>query len=161
MRISDWSSDVCSSDLRPMVGEVNLGRPDLLAPYYGDGDELHLVFNFTLQWQPWTAPGWAKMVERAERAFAPNGAWPVWVLSNHDVVRHRTRYGGSEGRARVAAVVLLTLRGTPFIYAGAEIVAQDVELADDERIDPGGRDGCRSPLAWTPDPGHEIGRAHV
>src|SRR3546814_6081971 len=98
MRISDWSSDVCSSDLRPMVGEVNLGRPDLLAPYYGDGDELHLVFNFTLQWQPWTAPGWAKMVERAERAFAPNGAWPVWVLSNHDVVRHRTRYGGSEGR---------------------------------------------------------------
>src|SRR3546814_16954277 len=116
-----------------MVGEVNLGRPDLLAPYYGDGDELHLVFNFTLQWQPWTAPGWAKVVERAERAFAPNGAWPVWVLSNHDVVRHRTRYGCSEGRARVAAEVLQPPRGPPVIYAGEALGAQDAALHNAQR----------------------------
>jgi alpha-glucosidase len=139
---------------RVMVGEVNLGSPTLLAPYYGAGDELHLVFNFSLLWAGWDAGEWAARIADSEAALTPAGAWPVWVLSNHDTPRHRTRYGGSEDRARVAATVLLTLRGTPFLYAGEELGLRDAAVLDDERVDPGGRDGCRAPIPWTGEPGH-------
>jgi alpha-glucosidase len=137
---------------RAMVGEVNLGRPDLLAPYYGQADELHLVFDFSLLWAPWDAEGWGRRIEASEAALASRDAWPAWVLSNHDTPRHRTRYGGSEARARVAALVLLTLRGTPFLYAGEELGAGDALVTPAQRVDPGGRDGCRAPLPWTAAP---------
>jgi alpha-glucosidase len=71
------------------------------------------------------------------------------VLSNHDIPRHRTRLGGSEARARAAAVALLTLRGTPFLYAGEELGLEDAEVPPDRVVDPGGRDGCRAPIPWT------------
>jgi len=115
------------------------------------------VFNFALLYAPWDAARWAAVVAESERALASRDAWPVWVLSNHDNVRHRSRYGGSEARARVAAVVLLTLRGTPFLYAGEELGLEDAVLSPDQRIDPGGRDGCRAPIPWTPDPPHGWG----
>ena len=133
---------------RAIVGEVNLGSAALLAPYYGRGDELHMVFNFSLLFARWQAERWSELVAEAEAAFAPGGAWPVWVLSNHDEPRHRTRYGGSETRARTAAVVLLTLRGTPFLYAGEELGLLDAGVPPARRLDPGGRDGCRAPLPW-------------
>ena len=139
---------------RAMVGEVNLGSAALLAPYYGRGDELHLVFNFSLLYAPWSAERWIEIVLAAEAAFEPAGAWPVWVLSNHDNPRHRTRYGGSERRARVAALVLLTLRGTPVLYAGEELGLDDAAVPDERRVDPGGRDGCRAPIPWRTAPGH-------
>jgi len=139
---------------RVMVGEVNLGSPALLAPYYGAGDELPLVFNFSLLWAPWDAPAWAARILEAEAALNPGDAWPVWVLSNHDMPRHRTRYGGSEARARVAATVLLTLRGTPFLYAGEELGLADADVPPPARVDPGGRDGCRAPIPWDAGPGH-------
>jgi alpha-glucosidase len=139
---------------RAMVGEVNLGSPALLAPYYGLGDELHLVFNFALLRAPWDAGRWAEVVAESEAALAAAHAWPVWVLSNHDEPRHRTRYGESEPRARVAAVVLLTLRGTPFLYAGEELGLLDAEIPPARRVDPGGRDGCRAPLPWDGTPLH-------
>jgi alpha-glucosidase len=135
---------------RIMVGEVNLRSAELIAPYYGHDDELPLVFNFALLSQPWDAAAWAAVVEEAEQALAPRDAWPVWVLSNHDQVRHRSRYGGSERRARVAATILLTLRGTPFLYAGEELGLEDAVLRDEDRVDPGGRDGCRAPIPWEP-----------
>jgi alpha-glucosidase len=75
-------------------------------------------------------------------------------LSNHDTPRHRSRYGGSEERARAAAIALLTLRGTPFLYAGEELGLLDAEIPDERRVDPGGRDGCRAPLPWTARPDH-------
>ena len=78
----------------------------------------------------------------------------MWVLSNHDTVRHRTRYGESEARARAAAVVLLTLRGTPVLYAGEEMGLDDAAGDDSERVDPGGRDGCRAPIPGTAPPDH-------
>ena len=106
---------------RAMVGEVNLGSARLLAPYYGDGDELHLVFNFSLLRAPWDAARWLEVIEEAEAALSRRATWPVWVLGNHDTPRLRTRYGDDAERARVAAVVLLTLRGTPFLYAGDEL----------------------------------------
>ena len=139
---------------RVMVGEVNLGTPALLAKYYGAGDQLHLVFNFSLLWAGWDAAEWAERVAASEAALKPTGAWPVWVLSNHDMPRHRTRYGGREDRARVAATVLLTLRGTPFLYAGEELGLEDAVIPDGRRVDPGGRDGCRAPIPWDPTPQH-------
>jgi alpha-glucosidase len=139
---------------RMMVGEVNLAGASLLAPYYGDGDELHLVFDFSLLRAPWSAESWAARIAAAELALASRDAWPAWVLSNHDESRHRTRHGGSEDRARVAAVVLLTLRGTPFLYAGEELGAQDTVVPADRAVDLLGRDRCRAPMPWTAAPGH-------
>ena len=139
---------------RAMGGEVNLGSAGQLAPYYGADDELHLVFNFSLLWAPWDPARWAARIVESEEALNPSGAWPVWVLSNHDTPRHRDRHGGSEDRARVAATVLLTLRGTPFLYAGEELGLGDAEVPDDRRVDPGGRDGCRAPIPWDASPGH-------
>jgi alpha-glucosidase len=75
------------------------------------------------------------------------------VLSNHDVPRHRSRYG-SEARARAATVLLLTLRGTPFLYMGAELGLLDAEVPPERVVDPGGRDGCRAPIPWTEDGQH-------
>ena len=139
---------------RAMVGEVNLASAERLLPYYGAGDELHMVFNFGLLRAPWDAASWASVVEEAETCFAGSSAWPVWVLSNHDTPRHRTRYGGSPLRARAAALVLLTLRGTPFLYAGEELGLLDAEVRAERRVDPGGRDGCRAPIPWTQQQGH-------
>jgi alpha-glucosidase len=70
------------------------------------------------------------------------------VLSNHDNLRHRSRYG-TEARARAAAVMLLTLRGTPFLYAGEELGLEDADVPPEREVDPGGRDGCRAPIPWT------------
>jgi alpha-glucosidase len=78
------------------------------------------------------------------------------VLSNHDNPRHRTRYG-SEARARAAAVLLLTLWGTPFMYAGEELGLEDAVIPPDRVVDPGGRDGCRAPIPWTAAPDHGWG----
>src|SRR5690606_27796041 len=142
---------------RAMVGEVNLGTAKLIAPYYGDDAELHLVFTFALLRAPGDAERWAQIVADAEAAFAERGSWPTWVLSNHDTPRHRTRYGGSEARARVAAVALLTQRGTPFLYAGEELGLEDAAVPPERVVDPGGRDGCRAPVPWERAPGHGWG----
>jgi alpha-glucosidase len=76
------------------------------------------------------------------------------VFSNHDIPRHRTRFGGDERVARSAAVLLLTLPGTPFLYAGEELGLLDAEIPVDRVVDPGGRDGCRAPLPWSDETGH-------
>ena len=131
-----------------MVGEVPLDSPARLARYYGAGDELHMVFNFALMHVPWSAEAFAKALVEAERALAAPEAWPCWVLSNHDQPRHRTRFAASEARARAAAVVLLTLRGTPFLYAGEELGLLDADVPVGSRVDPGGRDGSRAPIPW-------------
>jgi alpha-glucosidase len=115
--------------------------------YYGSGDELHLAFNFPPLDAPWDAVVWQSVINEVEHHL-PEAAWPTWVLSNHDNRRHRTRYGGSLLRARAAAVLLLTLRGTPFIYQGEELGLLDVELLPHDWVDPGGRDGPRAPIPW-------------
>jgi alpha-glucosidase len=138
---------------RMLVGEVYLLDTSLVAAYYGQGDELHLSFNFPPLFAPWDASAWRDEIARAEAEFGPRGAWPTWVLSNHDNVRHRTRYG-SEARARAAAVLLLTLRGTPFLYAGEELGLEDALVPPERVVDLGGRDGCRAPLPWDATPAH-------
>ena len=136
---------------RVIVGEVNLSRPEDLIACADGGHGLHLVFNFALLRAPWDAEAWRQVLAEVSAAADPAGAWPTWVLSNHDEPRHRTRYG-SLARARAAAVVLLTLRGTPFLYAGEELGLADAVIT--EPLDPGGRDGCRAPLPWHPEPPH-------
>ena len=146
-----------------MVGEVFLLSTEAVATYYGHDDELHLAFNFPPLFAPWLAGRWAECIDDAHHAIDPRNAWPTWVLSNHDNPRHRTRYDRgaaragedpataarrSEARARAAAVLLLTLRGTPFIYQGDELGLTDASIPEDRRVDPGGRDGCRAVLPW-------------
>jgi alpha-glucosidase len=139
---------------RVLVGEVFLLGSDAHPSYHGAGDELHLVFELPAAvTAPWDTAAWRERIARAARALDPIGAWPTWVLSNHDTPRHRTRFG-SEARARAAAVLLLTLRGTPFLYAGEELGLEDATIPPDRRVDPGGRDGCRAPIPWDAGPGH-------
>jgi len=143
---------------RVMVGEVNLRETARISTYYGDcasgeGDELNLAFNFLSLRAGWDADAWASLIDTVGRDLQP-GAWPTWVLSNHDVRRLRTRLGGSEARARAMAVLLLTLRGTPFLYAGEELGLEDADVPPAHALDPGRRDGCRAPIPWTAAPPH-------
>lgn len=138
---------------RMMVGEVFLMDTAKIPPYYADGEGLHLAFNFPPMFQPWGSESWRGCVEQVQAEFEASDAWPTWVLSNHDWPRHRTRLG-SEARARAAAVLLLTLRGTPFLFMGEELGLEDAVVPPERAVDPGGRDGCRAPMPWTPSPGH-------
>jgi alpha-glucosidase len=139
---------------RLLVGEVYLLSTATVATYLGAGDELHLAFDFTPLLAPWDAEAWRRRITEAEAEVGARGAWPTWTLSNHDNPRLRTRYGGPEGRARAAAVLLLTLRGAPFVYSGDELGLEDAVVEPDRVVDPGGRDGCRSPLPWDASAGH-------
>ncbi len=148
---------------RVVVGEVYLLSTAAVATYYGEGDELHLAFNFPPLYAHWHKQAWAECIEATVDAFDGRGAWPTWVLSNHDNPRHRTRYDRaaasrgetpestarrSEPRARAAAVLLMTLWGTPFLYQGEELGLLDAVIPPDRAVDPGGRDGCRAPIPW-------------
>jgi alpha-glucosidase len=136
----------------PMVGEVNLPDATRVVRYVGD-DRLPMAFYFGLLYAPWGAGTWREVLRTAYAAFDGANAWPVWALGNHDTPRQVTRYG-SVARARAAAVVLLTLRGTPFLYAGDELGLADAEVEEDRVVDPGGRDGCRAPIPWDGTPTH-------
>ncbi len=142
------------------VGEVYLLDPKQVATYYGNDDELHLSFNFIALHGPWDAEHWNREIRAAQAAFDPVGAWPTWVLSNHDQTRHRQRYGGGERIAVAAAVLLLGLRGTPFLYAGEELGLVDADVPREQQQDPQGRrDGCRAPIPWDATPTHGWQRA--
>ncbi len=148
-----------SYDDRMMVGEIYL-PVDRLVTYYGSGgDEVHLPFNFQLIRMAWHATVVKDAVERYERLLPAHG-WPNWVLGNHDRPRLASRVG--QPQARVAAMLLLTLRGTPTLYYGDEIGMENVPIPADrvrdgfERNLPGlgfGRDPVRTPMQWIGGPG--------
>ena len=140
---------------RVLIGEIYLGIPGLVR-YYGGPQLLgaQMPFNFHLILTPWQAPPIAALIRRYEAALPP-GAWPNWVLGNHDQSRLATRIGPAQ--ARVAAVLLLTLRGTPTLYNGDELGMPDARIAPDQVRDPAeknqpglglGRDPERSPMLW-------------
>jgi alpha-glucosidase len=141
-------------DERVMIGEIYL-PVDRLIDYYGrDGEGAHLPFNFHLITTPWDARAIELVIDRYEGAL-PANAWPNWVLGNHDQPRVVSRLGSAQ--ARVAAVLLLTLRGTPTIYYGEELGMHDVDISPDRAVDvreiniPGlglGRDPQRTPMQW-------------
>jgi alpha-glucosidase len=147
--------DAYSGD-RLLLGEVYLLSTERVATYYGAGDELHLAFNFPPLYTPWDAVRWRRSVDVTVEYIDGRGAWPTWVLSNHDNPRHRTRYG-SEDRARSALFLLLGLRGSPVLYAGEELGLEDAVVPPSRVVDPGGRDGCRAPIPWTGEPDHGWG----
>jgi alpha-glucosidase len=136
-----------------VVGETYVLDTEVMASYLAGGDQLHLAFNFPALHCPWDAARWRAEIQSAYALLDPIGAWPTWVLSNHDVPRHAGRYG-TDARARAAAVLLLTLRGTPFLYMGEELGLRDAEIPADRVVDPGGRDGCRAPIPWERDGAH-------
>jgi alpha-glucosidase len=146
------------------VGEV-FGTPENIVRYYGGdaADGLHLAFNFPFVRmfdRHWTAKWVRDHVDAFEAALPPN-AWPNHVLGNHDVDRVATRInsdGRGHERARVAALLLFTLRGTPFIYYGEELGMENVAVPDAMLHDPArrygrGRDPERTPMQWTRDGG--------
>ena len=135
-------------------GEVYLLDEAAMADYYGTGDELHLSFNFRFLWAPFEPGELATRIRRTIDLLRERGAWPTWVLSNHDVPRHRQRYGGDEMLARMAAIMLLTLPGTPFMYQGEELGLLDAVIPPERVVDPGLRDGCRAPIPWDSSPLH-------
>ena len=143
--------------IRAEIGDEHLFMAEVTAPierlvrYYGAaGEGAHLPFNFHLIWSEWTPRAIAGLVERYEAAL-PEGAWPNWVLGNHDQPRVASRVG--PGQARAAAMLLLTLRGTPTLYYGDELGLEDVEVPPERVVDPDGRDPERSPMPWTGAPG--------
>ncbi|MFD7553367.1 glycoside hydrolase family 13 protein [Streptomyces sp. NPDC059835] len=120
-------------------------------------DELHQAFNFRFLNCPWDPDRLRTVIDESLAATASVGAPTTWVLSNHDVVRHRTRYGSLD-RARAAALLMLALPGSAYVYQGEELGLPEVtDLPDEARRDPaflrtagqdGLRDGCRVPLPW-------------
>jgi glycosidase len=137
------------------IGEMHIFDLPQLVAYYGAAlDELHLPFNFTLLPVPWDAGEVRRAVDAMEAALPP-GAWPNWVLGNHDERRIATRVGPAAARAAMA--LLLTLRGTPTLYYGDELAMEDVPIPEELAQDPWGknvpglglgRDPARTPMRW-------------
>jgi alpha-glucosidase len=143
-------------DDRMAVGEVYLLDLRKLARYYGSGrDELHLAHNFVFLHQPWKPEAFRSVVDEYAELL-PADAWPAQFLGNHDHSRVASRYdegGNGLARARVGAMMVLTLRGTPFLYYGEELGMRDGEIPRDRVLDVDGRDPERTPMQWDASPG--------
>ncbi|MBM9504240.1 glycoside hydrolase family 13 protein [Actinacidiphila acididurans] len=165
---------------RALIGEVWLGDPERFAAYLRP-DEMHSAFNFDYLNCPWDAAALRRVIDATLAAHASVGAPATWVLSNHDVTRHVTRYGRADTsfglslrqhkaptdlelgtrRARAALLLDLALPGGCYLYQGEELGLWEVEdIPDELRQDPIfhrtggtdiGRDGCRVPLPWSGD----------
>ncbi len=142
---------------RYMVGETFLATPQKAIRYIGN-TKAHAAFNFNFTGQPWHAGKMRSAILEWEGLNGKEG-WPNYVLNNHDTRRSASRYHFDEAdlRGKTAALLLLTLRGTPFLYYGEEIGMRDIALKRSEIMDPPGklywpiyqgRDGCRSPMQW-------------
>src|SRR5258706_1013992 len=152
--IAEMRRVVDEFDSRVLIGEIYLPLERLVASYGKDLTGAHLPFNFALLSAPWNARSIEKIIFEYESVL-PAGAWPNWVLGNHDRPRVASRVGRAQ--ARVAAMLLLTLRGTPTLYYGDEIGIHQMAIAPEQVRDPFeknvpgigvGRDGCRTPMQW-------------
>ncbi len=147
---------------RLLLGETWVADADLLATFYGNGDELQLAFNFPFAFGDFSAERLADAVAKTLAALPP-GACPVWMASNHDIGRFPTRWcGGDERKIRLALLLLATLPGTTVLYYGDEIGMADVDVPGELQRDTmtlGGdaarpnRDRARTPLRWDDSPG--------
>ncbi len=170
-------------ELRSVIDEypdrMLVGEAQEIA-FYGDGtNELHLVFNFPLMNTNRLTPGWVRANQQERLAALPAGAWPCNTLGNHDSPRVYSRYGDGQNDgelARLSLALMLTLRGTPFLYNGEEIGMTDAVLDDIDQfrdvplvrlivrlteelgmppavavavVNHRGRDRCRTPMQWS------------
>jgi alpha-glucosidase len=133
---------------------------------YANGN--HMIFDFQLIGLPWDAPAFRDTIARRDAAFGP-AAWPTNVMSNHDQPRHAGSYDDpadpavGDARAKVAAALILTLRGTPFLYYGEELGLRNLVVPNEIALDPQARragsgpawnrDQARGPLPWNGGPG--------
>ncbi|PKO15439.1 MAG: hypothetical protein CVU39_11030 [Chloroflexi bacterium HGW-Chloroflexi-10] len=146
---------------RYAVGETFMGTPERAAIYSGS-QALHATFDFSFLHNRYSAGAFNRSIHQWENLLSER-AWPNYVLNNHDVPRSATRYTRNEAdeRLKVLAGMMLTLRGTPYLYYGEEIGMRDITLKNRAMVqDPvgkhywpfyKGRDGCRSPMQWQPD----------
>jgi alpha-glucosidase len=171
-------ADSYASPPRALIGEVWLPDPQRFAAYLR-ADEIHTAFNFAFLGCPWDAHALRHVIDETLAVHAPVDAAATWVLSNHDVPRHVTRYGRADtsfnldhrqlgvptdralGRRRARAALLLTLAlpGSVYLYQGEELGLEEVEdIPNERRQDPmffrtggenPGRDGCRVPIPWS------------
>lgn len=133
-------------DDKLLIGEIDTAPWETWILYYGkEFNEFQMPFNFQLIETPWTAEAVRAFVDAFEAAL-PNGAWPNYVLGNHDRPRLASRYGVAQ--ARVAAMLLLTLRGTPTLYQGDELGMRDTDVPLEKINDLLGRDPTRTPMQW-------------
>jgi glycosidase len=149
--------DAAAPPERVSIAEVSSHDLPAWVAYYGPRlDAIHMPFGFHLIRAEWSSAALIETIRRVE-AVLPPGAWANWVLGNHDQPRVASWVGPE--RARVAMLLLLTLRGTPTIYYGDEIGMVDVPIPPEEARDPWelqepglGRDAERTPMRWTPGP---------
>ncbi len=142
---------------RMNVAEAWTQTPESMANFVRP-DEMNQSFNFSWLLAEWSAPAFAEVITGTLGALAPVGATPTWVLSNHDVTRHVTRYGGGAqglARGRAATLAMLALPGSSYLYQGEELGLEQAEVEPEFRQDPSwfrtgepGRDGCRVPIPW-------------
>ncbi|MCX6085401.1 MAG: alpha-amylase family glycosyl hydrolase, partial [Caldiserica bacterium] len=147
---------------RMVVGEITQRTLTQVFSYYGDHDsELNLVFNFFFFVRHFRAKDFRGIIEQT-LALLPEGAWPAWVLSNHDVVRAVSRYHLTPAMTKSMLGLLLTLKGTPFLYNGEELGLANTPIPRRLVQDPVGkrywplpvgRDGERAPIPWDASPG--------
>jgi alpha-glucosidase len=143
------------------VGESQRGA-EVQAEYTSGGDKLHMCYDFDfLSNHPPTGTFIASVLEKANRTLTDG--WACWAFSNHDVVRHPTRWNLSEAAKRVYAGVLLSVRGSACLYQGEELGLTEAHVAFEDLQDPygkrfwpkfKGRDGCRTPIPWVRDNGN-------
>lgn len=148
-----------------MVGEVGEAhRATELMGEYTSGQRLHMAYSFEMLKSDFSAAHFKKQIVDFF-TIAPDG-WPCWAFSNHDVIRHATRWaahGKADAVAKFAAGLLLSLEGSICLYQGEELGQTETELNYDELTDPQGivfwpadkgRDGCRTPMVWDADEPH-------
>jgi alpha-glucosidase len=146
---------------RILVGETYVLEPEMLASFYGNGDEVNLAFNMMFLHSKFDPDQIRATVENAERMIPP-GSQPTWAAGSHDNRRFASRWCGNDPhKTRAALVMLLTLRGTPFLYYGDELGMPETEVSAQRTLDPVGRihgprvgrDPERTPMQWTAAPG--------
>lgn len=148
-------------EARTLVGEVGEAHhPIEIMGQYTSGKRLHMAYSFEMLSHTFTAAHFRNQIEEFFR-IAPEG-WPCWAFSNHDVVRHATRWAAhgadADSLAKLAGALLLSLEGSVCVYQGEELGQTETELSYDELTDPQGltfwpedkgRDGCRTPMTWS------------
>jgi alpha-glucosidase len=139
-------------DERLLSGELYLSVEEMIKYYGAERPELHLPYNLRLTDIEWSAPKVAETIAEYQRALPP-GAWPTYTIGSHDRPRVATRAGA--GQTRVAAMLLLTLPGTPTVYMGDEIGVANVPIPPERVVDPQAsawpghnRDEMRTPMRW-------------
>ena len=155
--LREWRA-LCDASEPPciLVGETYVYEVPEWAAFYGRGnDQLHLSFEFQLTYSPLDADAMSAVVAEVEREL-PAGAWPCWAGSSHDAGRLATRWAdGDERFARCGLLILLGLRGTPFLYYGDELALREGHVAPERRRDRARtpRDAGRTPMPWEPGDG--------